>query len=55
MDNIASPSINSLVTVIVSALILQEVKLILLKWSILILLIKFEELPKWKSGPDIKS
>ena len=35
LDNIASPSINSLVTVIVSAVILQEFKLILLNKLIL--------------------
>ena len=54
MDNIALLSVNSLLTVIVLAVILQDVKLILLSVVISILLIRFED-PKLKPGPYIKS
>ena len=54
MDSVASPSINSLVTVIVSAVILQDFKLLLLSVVILILPIKLEELPNINPSPSIE-
>ena len=54
MDSVASPSINSLATVIVSAVILQDFKLLLLSVVISILSIKLEELPNINPSPSIE-